>query len=102
MAMPDRIGAPRRFERDLTVFGNHDEAALPELGRGCIAMQLTPYLAVAVVIGARVFRRVETHHAQALARRAFRGFHGVNAIPHRRVGLLKRLELHWNIFEREK
>src|SRR6266511_167458 len=102
MFMPDWIGAASGGKRVTPVFGDDNEAAQAELQRWVFSMQFAPDLAVAVVVGARVFGRVETHHVQTLMRSTLGGLERMDAVPHRRVGLLQRLEFHRNVFEGKK
>src|SRR6478736_7835168 len=102
MAMPDGIGSARHPQRLCAIFSDDNEAAQPEFEDRLLAVQSPPNLPITIVIAACVFRRVETHHVQVLARCAIGGFDRMHAVPHRWMRLLERLELHWNLFTVEK
>src|SRR6478672_4986190 len=62
VAVPNRIGAAGGRQRLCAIFSDDNEAAQPEFEDRLLAVQSPPNLPITIVIAARIFRRVETHH----------------------------------------
>src|SRR5689334_25284119 len=99
VTMPDGVGTARARQGAFAVLGDHHEATDAELRQGSGAAGFIPDLAVFFVEGSRVAGAVETNHVQALCSRARRAVDRMDAVPHGRMGFLKRLEFHRNVFE---
>lgn len=91
--MPYGIGAARHGQRMVVRFRDHDKARDAELGQRSVGVQIAPDPDIGVRRQARVLGRIEAHRAQTPARGALSRVGRVDAVPDRRMRLLKRLDL---------
>ena len=97
--MPDRVGPAGNRTRGRIRLGDEDEAAETHQRKRLGAPGVAPCLAKTIEARPDCGRGVEAHHLESVAGRPRRAVRRVDAIPHRRMRLLPRLELHRHIFE---
>ena len=99
--VPDRIGAAGELQRLRVGFGNDDKAPEAELRQARARIRRPPDGAIAFDRESGFARRIEADDMEIAPRRALGAVRRMDAVPDRRMRLLKRRKLHRYIVERE-